>query len=276
MTDATAAAPQNDLPDRALIPFLLVTFAITWGITGFWIFLPGPATALLGQLSGHHPAFFLATWAPAIAGLALVAWHGGVAGLRAFLSRLLLWRCPPGWAAFLILGIPAVFIAGSLIGGGPILAPLPPEGLAPVLAAMALMLFLGPVEELGWRGVMQPLLQRRLAPALAGLAIGVTWGVWHLPAFWLAGLVQSGWAFWPFFLGNVALAVLVTPLFNASRGSILLPMLFHWQLINPFWPDARPWDTVLFGLAALAALAIARRAAFARGGGVTRVIPDRR
>jgi membrane protease YdiL (CAAX protease family) len=276
MTDATAAAPPRDLPDRALIAFLLMTFAITWGITGFWIFMPGPATALLGQLSGHHPAFFLATWAPAIAGLALVAWHGGVAGLRAFLSRLLLWRCPPGWAAFLILGIPGVFIAGSLIGGGPILAPLPPEGLAPVLAAMATMLFLGPVEELGWRGVMQPLLQRRLAPALAGLAIGVTWGVWHLPAFWLAGLVQSGWAFWPFFLGNVALALLVTPLFNASRGSILLPMLFHWQLINPFWPDARPWDTVLFGLAALGALALARRAAFARGGGVTRVIPDRR
>ncbi|MBL4556666.1 MAG: hypothetical protein JKP98_04145 [Rhodobacteraceae bacterium] len=49
-------------------------------------------------------------------------------------------------------GIPGVFIAGSLIGGGPVLAPLPPEGLAPVLAAMATMLFLGPVEELGWRG----------------------------------------------------------------------------------------------------------------------------
>ncbi|MBL4556665.1 MAG: hypothetical protein JKP98_04140 [Rhodobacteraceae bacterium] len=122
---------------------------------------------------------------------------------------------------------------------------------------------------------MQPLLQRRLAPALAGLAIGVTWGVWHLPAFWLAGLVQSGWAFWPFFLGNVALALLVTPLFNASRGSILLPMLFHWQLINrsgpmrgPGTPCCSAWPRWGAGVCA--------RTAFARGGGVTRVIPDRR
>ena len=42
------------------------------------------------------------------------------------------------------------------------------------------------------------------------------------------------------------LAVIVTPLFNSSRGSILLPALFHLQVINPIWPDAQPWDTLFF------------------------------
>lgn len=270
-----APAAANELPTGALVPFLALTFGITWGILGFWIGFPETAGALFGPLSGSHPAFFLATWAPGIAALVLVARRGGGAGLRAFLSRLLLWRCPPGWAAFLILGLPAAFVAGSLIQGGPLFAPLPPGGLAALLPVIGMMLFLGPVEELGWRGVMQPLLQRRMAPALAVLAIGATWGLWHLPAFHLAGLVQSGWAFWPFFLGNVVLALLVTPLFNASRGSLLLPVLFHWQLINPLWPDARPWDTVLLAVAAALALTLHRRTAFSRAGGVTRVVPGR-
>ncbi|MFN2328723.1 MAG: hypothetical protein ABR612_07390 [Chromatocurvus sp.] len=50
----------------------------------------------------------------------------------------------------------------------------------------------------------------------------------------------------PFFIGNVTLAILITPIFKSARGSLLLPMLSHWQLINPFWPDAQPWDTWIF------------------------------
>ena len=102
-----------------------------------------------------------------------------------------------------------------------------------MIALMVMMLFLGPVEELGWRGVAQPILQRHMAPIWAGMVIGAIWGLWHLPAFFLAGVVYADWHFLPFFIGNVTFAVLVTPIFNSARGSLLLPMLFHWQLINP-------------------------------------------
>jgi hypothetical protein len=60
--------------------------------------------------------------------------------------------------------------------------------------------------------------------------------------------VQNGLGFTPSLIGNVALAVIVTPLFNASRGSILLPAPFHFQLIDPIWPDAQPCDTDFFVL----------------------------
>ncbi|MEO1948709.1 MAG: CPBP family intramembrane glutamate endopeptidase, partial [Thioclava sp.] len=67
--------------------------------------------------------------------------------------------------------------------------------------------------------------------------------------------------------------VLVTPIFNAARGSLLLPMLFHWQLINPFWPDAQPWDTwILVGGAAIVVW-WKRDMMFTREGAVTEVIP---
>ena len=251
MSDVPSHPRRNAIPTRALVPFVLVAFLITWGVLGLYILAPERAASWFGEIGGAHPLFFLVTWAPGIAGLAVVAAHAGPRALLPFLSRLFLWRCPPVWWLFILVGLPLVFVAGSLIKGGPLLTPLPPEGAGPLVALLFMMLFLGPVEELGWRGVAQPILQRHMAPLWAGAVIGATWGLWHLPAFFLAGVVFAEWSFLPFFVGNVVLAILVTPIFNAARGSLMLPVLFHWQLINPFWPDAQPWDTlILVGVAA--------------------------
>lgn len=219
MRGRLAAADSGGIPSSAMLLFLAVTFLITWGLVGFYIALPERAAAWFGEISGAHPLFFLATWAPAIAAFVVVLSHGGVAGFGRFLSRLLLWRCPAGWTAFILLGLPLVFVAGSLIKGGPVLAPLPPEGTGPVIAVLVTMLFLGPVEEFGWRGVLQPMLQRHMAPVWAGLLVGAIWGFWHLPAFLLAGTVFASWNFLPFFLGNVVLAVLITPILNRTGAA---------------------------------------------------------
>lgn len=210
------------------------------------------------------------------AAFAVVLTFGGIQGARAFLSRLGLWRCPAAWASFLLLGIPLVFAAGAAVKGTLFTVPLPFDTLGAALSAMVFMLFLGPVEEFGWRGVALPILQRHMAPLWAGLIIGATWGLWHLPAFYLRGTVHSGWGFAPFFVGNVCLSLIVTPLFNASRGSILWPALFHFQVNNPLWPDAQPYDTYFFvGVAALV-VGINRRAMLTRDGAVAEVFaPDK-
>lgn len=261
----------NDVPSHAIVPFLILTFVITWGAIAPYIVAPEAAAARFGEMSGAHPLFFLATWGPAIAAIALVLFHTGTAGLSAFLSRLTFWRLPWGWVGFIVLAIPAVFMVGSLIKGGQLLAPF--DSIASLLAFLGFMLMLGPVEEFGWRGVLQPILQRHVSPLVAGALVGAIWGIWHIPAFYLAGTVFAEWNFLPFFLGNVVLAILVTPIFNASRGSLLWPILFHWQLINPLWPDAQPYDTwLLVGVAVLIHLLIP--GAFDRATAVTTVIPD--
>jgi len=253
--------------------FVAISFAISWGTLGLYIFHPDQAAAWFGEISGSHPAFFLATWGPAIAAFLVVFFSAGLSGVKRYLSRLLLWRCSWSWALLLLIGVPLVFVAGALVKGGPLLAPLPEGGIGAVVGVLVFMLFLGPIEELGWRGVAQPLLQRHMAPIWAGFIIGATWGIWHLPAFYLSGTVQSTWAFWPFFFGSIALAVIVTPLFNASHGSILLAMLFHWQLINPLWPDAQPYDIYFFILVALAVVWLNRSTMFSRECAVTEVVP---
>ena len=273
MTDIAGPSVNHRIPSHALIPFIALTFAITWGLVGYYIVAPERASAMFGDISGTHPVFIIATWGPAISAFILILALAGTGGFRRYLSRLTLWRCSPGWVAFLVLGIPLIFAAGALAKGNLFTHPIPPEGFGALLPVMAFMMILGPIEEFGWRGLAQPILQRHVAPVVAGLLIGATWGIWHLPAFYLSGTVQSGWSFTPFFFGNIALAVIVTPLFNASRGSILLPMLFHYQLINPLWPDAQPYDIYFFAAVAVLATWINRDTMFTRTGAVTEVIP---
>ena len=240
----------DDVALQALGPFLLVSFALAWGILAAFILLPGPMAALFGEITGEHPLFYLAVWAPAISAIVVVYAYTGSVGLRKFLSRCLLWRAPPGWYLFLVLGVPLVFVLGAMIKNGTLDVAILIHSTHGWLLAMALMAIKGPMEELGWRGLALPLLQRRIAPLWAALLLGVIWGVWHLPAFLLSGTPQSAWSFMPFFLGTIALNVIAAALFNASRGSILLPALFHFILINPLWPEAQPYDTWLFAFVA--------------------------
>lgn len=106
--------------------------------------------------------------------------------------------------------------------------------------ALVLTAIKGPIEEFGWPGLALPLLQRKFVPIWAGQVLGVIWGFWHLPAFLLSGTPQSAWSFTPFSAGAVAASKIVTALFNASCGSILLSAWFHFQLNHPIWPDAQP------------------------------------
>ena len=251
MSPTTPAREAYRVPFRSFIPFLLISFGLAWGILGLYIFLPERMKAVFGQLTGNHPLFFLAVYAPAIAAFALVASKAGLAGLRRFLGRALLWRCGAAWYAFLIMGLPLIFIGGSALRGNLFTEPFPFMSFQALLMALVLAAIKGPIEEFGWRGLALPLLQRKFAPLWAGLILGVIWGLWHFPAFFLGGTQQSEWSFTAFFAGCLAISVIVTALFNRSHGSILLSAFFHFQLMNPIFPDAQPYDTYLLILVAI-------------------------
>jgi uncharacterized protein len=268
-TYATTTA--KPMTTRTLVPFLALTFALTWGIAALLVFAPDPMERLFGPMSYTNLAFIVAVYGPSIAGVTLVVHAYGLAGLASFLRRVTLWRMPKRWWAFLLLGIPALtYLASALSGHLTDPFPFSPWHLA--LPAIATRLVTGPVEELGWRGVALPLLQRRVTPLWAGLILGVIWGLWHLPAFAIGGTAHAAWDFGPYFLGVVALSVIVTALFNASRGSLLVAALFHFQMMNPIFPEAQPWANLVMALAAVA-IVVRNPATMLRGeGAVTDVL----
>ncbi|MFC3203324.1 type II CAAX prenyl endopeptidase Rce1 family protein [Alteromonas oceani] len=259
---------------RSFIPFLLISFGIAWGILGLYILLPDLMGTVFGQLTGNHPLFFLAVYAPAIAAFVLVGRNGGLSGLQRFLGRALLWRCSVAWYAFLIIGIPLIFIVGSAIRGNLLTEPFPFASFQGLLIALALAAIKGPIEEFGWRGLALPLLQRKFAPLWAGLVLGAIWGLWHLPAFLLSGTQQSEWSFAAFFAGCLAISVIATALFNSSRGSILLSAFFHFSLMNPIFPDAQPYDTYLLIVVATLIVWWKHKDMLTKEGSVTEVIPQ--
>jgi membrane protease YdiL (CAAX protease family) len=264
---------EGKFPFITLLPFLIIAFGLAWGILALFIFLPDRTTALVGELTGEHPLFFLAVWSPGIAAFLIVAFRGGAGGLRRYLGRALLWRCSKTWWVFLLLVTPLFFYGGSVLKGNLFTEPLPFASFQALMAALLMTAIKGPVEEFGWRGIALPLLQQKFAPFWAGLILGIIWGFWHLPAFLLSQTPQSAWSFNPFFAGSVAISVIVTPLFNKSGGSILLPAFFHFMLNNPIWPDAQPYDTYLLVPAAVLVVWYNRKTLFTREGAVTDVVP---
>lgn len=256
-----------------LLLFLLLVFGLAWSIFALFVLAQDWVVAAFGELSGSHPLFILAVYAPAIAALLLVSVDAGLAGVRGLLSRLFLWRAPLWWYVFLILGFPVISFAGAALKGNALSAPMFAEPLGALLPAIGFMLILGPVEEIGWRGFALPILQRRFVPFWAGLVLGVIWAGWHLPAFLLSGTPQSNWGFFPFFAGSVACSIILTAFFNDARGSILLAMLFHFQMNNPLWPDAQPYDMYAFIAAAVVIVWLNRHALFSRSTAVTEIVP---
>ncbi|MGB7876170.1 MAG: type II CAAX endopeptidase family protein [Anaerolineales bacterium] len=256
---------------KSLIPFLAITFGITWGISVLLFMFYDQIIAIFGELSMTNPLFMLLVYSPGIAGVFLVWRNYGLKGLGSFFRRLSLWRASAWWWLFLVLGIPVLVYAGAAVKGS-INDPFPFSPWVQVFPAMAIALFIGPIEEFGWRGLALPLLQRKFSPFWAGVILGCIWGVWHIPAFLGSGTPQSAWDFGPYFIGLVAMSIILTPLFNASRGSLLISALFHFQMMNPAFPDAQPWDILLFVIAAIVVVWVNRGTMFQRGAGITEVL----
>lgn len=268
--DEEASASHTPEPTPGdLVPYFVLVFA------GPWVVLGLASLAPVGEIDGRHPLFVLAVYAPALVAMGLVVARSGPGGLHRFLARFTWWRAPAAVWGFVLAG-PAVLFTTSAVLAGDCVMSAAAGGLGASLVALVVTLLIGPVEEIGWRGFALPLLQRRLAPLWAGAWVGLAWGLWHLPAFLVAGTPQSDWPFLPFLAGVVANSVIMTALFNAARGSILVPALYHFQLNNPFWPEAADFGWAPFAVVAAVIAVWNPGGALSRRRATTVVVPPSR
>jgi membrane protease YdiL (CAAX protease family) len=84
-------------------------------------------------------------------------------------------------------------------------------------------------EEMGWVGYALPNLQQRIAPWLSAVTLGVLWALWHLPAYFVTGLLGPfSIGYFAFFLVFAAATRITwTWIFNKAKGSVLLIALLH-------------------------------------------------
>jgi membrane protease YdiL (CAAX protease family) len=84
---------------------------------------------------------------------------------------------------------------------------------------------LGPLwEEPGWRGFALPRLQGQYGPVVGTFILGVLWALWHLPGY-LGGWMET--SILSLLISSVAFSIIMTWVYNNTRGSILLMILLH-------------------------------------------------
>jgi len=224
-------SPMGPTPQLAEIGgFLGLTFGFAWLLWGYWV-VAMPAGGLV-----ISPLFvgcaIVGGLAPSLAGIVITALRSGPAAvlpLLATIARPVARRD----AIFALVAVPAITALSVAVQH---LAGLQPRWPDPSLLAMALvwpvMAALG--EEFGWRAFLLPRLIPHLGLIPSAIAIGLVWGVWHLPADYI-GLKGYGDLFWLAFLINgplilTAHSVIMTWLWHRTQASTLVAILYHWSV----------------------------------------------
>lgn len=209
--------------------FFVLTFVISWVL---W--LPGVLRSngydSLPAIVGL-PGMF-AVLGPAIAAFILVGRESGRAGMGRLLRRAFASGFKKRWWLPVLLLFPAIGIltvAILLLLGEQTTGWTAPTLLTAVVTFVTILFIGGGLEEFGWRGYALDRMQTGQNAVIASLVLGLFWGVWHLPLFFIEGTVQSRAAIpvWEFVLQTMVLAVLYTWLYNNTRGSLLVAILFH-------------------------------------------------
>jgi uncharacterized protein len=208
-----------------LAAFLILTYGLSWAL---WIPLAIFRDAALGTYSSL--ALLIGSNIPSAVAIVLTLVGFGKGATRKLLGQLLIWRV--GWRWYLVLLAPTALVVGTITlvavtRGGPTAALAVP--LLSAIITVAFMTFPGGAlgEEIGWRGFALPRLQFRRTALTASLVVGSLHGLWHLP-LWLRGDADHPLSLYPAFLIQaLALAVIYTWLYNSSKGSLLLVVLFH-------------------------------------------------
>ena len=157
----------------------------------------------------------------------------GRTGIGRLLRRLVLWRVGLRWHLFALIGLPLILLLSAIVLPGALASF---QGLALTIVpgylwtfAYVVLLGGGLNEEVGWRGFALPRLQALHGPLVGSLILGPVWALWHLPLFFMPfwDTPPSMLNFVLFLLACIFNTIMLTWLFNNTKGSVLLTILGH-------------------------------------------------
>lgn len=154
-------------------------------------------------------------------------------GVKELLARGLDFKFKKIWL------LPILFLMPAIVGLSLLLSVMTGDTLREIEAfinpliivpAFIYILFLGgPVgEEFGWRGYALDRLQARFNDLNSSVLLGIVWGLWHLPLFFMEDQeIYRNVPIIGFILDTILLSILFTWVYNNTNGSILAILLFH-------------------------------------------------
>lgn len=232
----------NDGTER-LVLFFSLTFAFSWAL---W--LPKVAVAsgtetgvaaIDGVVAGIAQIPEVGAFGPTVAAVLLVSLNAGRHGVVRLLKRAIdrsfpRWWFVPAVALFPVLAVGALGVA--FVSGVDPTLPWAGEAYVLPIAFVYVLLLGGPMqEEFGWRGYALDPLVDRFGALVGSLGLGLVWGIWHLPWFYMPSMTMYYQRPLVGFLITITLlSVVMTWVFQNTGGSlapmILLHASFNWSL----------------------------------------------
>lgn len=209
-----------------IVWFIIITFLFSWGL---WLLM---ILSNKGLLPFHFPTNFLGSFGPAVGAITIIWITKGKSDLKKLLKSLFQWKSSIKtyiFALFIIVLIYGLSIFFTyLINPSVIEFHKLPNVAELLIYFFIVLIFGGPLgEEIGWRGFLQPQLQKKYNPFITTIIIAVIWLIWHFPLFWLEGAAQAGESILLFGISVFIMTFLFTWLYIQSNGSLLLAILFH-------------------------------------------------
>ncbi|MBN1800771.1 MAG: CPBP family intramembrane metalloprotease [Candidatus Lokiarchaeota archaeon] len=216
---------------KNLFLFFLLTFTISWF---FWLpsvlvsfgILPSGPIQILGNL---------AIFGPFLAAFFLTSVKEGKGEAKKLFLRGWSIKVNKKWVAALFLPLVTAGIAFLIIE---IIEPMNRIQYIPPVAMWVpnfiLYYFIGGpfTEEYGWRGYTLDRIQSKYDALISSLILGLIWGAWHLPLFFIAGTTQSYIPLYEFILIQGLTSIFYTWIVNNNRDeegdvNVFLAIMFH-------------------------------------------------
>ena len=231
---------ENKIPIR----FFVVTFLWSWVCWAVASLLGGTGVISENNLNFAALNFSLVVigaFGPAVGAFVSLRTINGKGSikkhLKLFLSLNFGWKV---WLAiFLALGFSSfiAWIIPELFGEDRLPSHMPSIYIFPLY--ILLMVFLGGgQEEVGWRGYILPLLEKKYGLIIGSLILGIIWAIWHIPLWFVPGTTQAYMNFFVFTLMAIGYSYFFSWVIKASGNRPLSGLVVHGtaNAFMPFFP----------------------------------------
>lgn len=239
----------NKHSSHNVLAFFILTFICSWllwlpfVLAGFGVIqLPESVSSLMTL------AVMLGAFGPLLAAIILIVRKDGRSGVKKFFRTAFNFRVKPIYYVLAFL-LPLLITAVShyivnFTGIDILPANLFPKDLPVPVIVLIIPYFIfilvagGGQEEFGWRGYAQQPLQKRFGILRGSMLLGIVWGMWHLPLWFMPGEGHAYYSFLAFMLYTVSTSVIIGWLYNAGGKKLIIPWIFHTigNVSVPFFP----------------------------------------
>lgn len=164
-------------------------------------------------------------FSPTIASYISLKRNNKVKNLKEWLKKIFDIKHTIWTYALVILFVLIYYVLGCAINGFEFGAPI-----FMLIVILPMMLFGGGNEEVGWRMILQPELEKEFGFHIATIFTSIIWWLWHLPIFFIIGTANANMNYFLFGIMCLTLCYALATIRKASEG--VFPCILTHCLIN--------------------------------------------